>query len=229
MRSCDYAYEDGAYVLGALPPAERAAYERHLTGCAACRKAVGEIAVLPGLLGRLDAAGIAQLAAPPHTASRLPGLLSAALATRRRERVVRRWRYAAAAFAAACLALVVGFGLASQAGTDRPAGTEVRMVEMQPVSGTVPVHAEIGLNGTSWGTEVTMRCTYRKTRNYARAYTFRLVALGPDGATEQVGSWVAAPGDEVAFTGPTRFSDAELVRLEVTRYDGTPLLVYDVP
>ena len=33
---------------GRAAPAERAAYERHLAGCAACREAVAEIAVLPG-------------------------------------------------------------------------------------------------------------------------------------------------------------------------------------
>lgn len=231
MTSCDYAYEDGAYVLGALPPAERAAYERHLTGCAACRKAVGEIAVLPGLLGRLDAAGVAPIAAPSDTASRLPDLVAAATAARRRARRSRRWRYTGASLIAACLALVVGLGLGSVGDRSEPAGTpvDVRMVAMQPVAGEVPVSAEVGLNGTTWGTEVTMRCAYRQTGDYGKAYTFRLVAHGPDGATEQVGSWVAAPGDQVTLTGATRFSGADLIRLELARYDGTPLLAYDVP
>ncbi|WP_233606455.1 zf-HC2 domain-containing protein [Micromonospora sp. Llam0] len=35
---CDYAHDDGAYVLGALSPAERAAYEHHLAGCPSCRQ-----------------------------------------------------------------------------------------------------------------------------------------------------------------------------------------------
>ncbi|MEV1143541.1 zf-HC2 domain-containing protein, partial [Micromonospora sp. NPDC049799] len=66
MTRCEFAHDDGAYVLGALAPAERAAYERHLAGCADCRQAVAEIAVLPGLLGRLDPAGLEQfLPAPP--------------------------------------------------------------------------------------------------------------------------------------------------------------------
>ena len=47
-------------MLGALAPAERADYERHLAGCAACRESVAELAVLPGLLGRLDPAGLEQ-------------------------------------------------------------------------------------------------------------------------------------------------------------------------
>ena len=51
---CEHEHDDGAYVLGALSPAERAQYERHLATCSFCREAVAEIAVLPGLLGRLD-------------------------------------------------------------------------------------------------------------------------------------------------------------------------------
>jgi hypothetical protein len=64
MTRCEFAHDDGAYVLGALSPAERAAYERHLATCAFCREAVAEVAVLPGLLGKLDAADFAKLLDP---------------------------------------------------------------------------------------------------------------------------------------------------------------------
>lgn len=53
---CDRIVESGAYVLGALPPAERTAFEAHLAGCALCRDEVADLAGIPGLLGRLDAA-----------------------------------------------------------------------------------------------------------------------------------------------------------------------------
>jgi anti-sigma factor RsiW len=53
MTDCPYLHDDGAYVLGALSPGERARFEHHLAGCAACRNAVAEVAVLPALLGRL--------------------------------------------------------------------------------------------------------------------------------------------------------------------------------
>jgi anti-sigma factor RsiW len=51
---CTQTLEVGAYVLGALVPAEREAFERHLAECAICRDEVADLAVLPGLLGRLD-------------------------------------------------------------------------------------------------------------------------------------------------------------------------------
>ena len=52
---------------------------------------------------------------------------------------------------------------------------------------------------------------------------------GPDGAREQVASWLAAPGDDITLTGATRFVRPDLVRLELTRHDGAVLLAYDVP
>jgi predicted anti-sigma-YlaC factor YlaD len=230
---CDYVHDDGAYVLGALAPAERDAYERHLAGCPACREAVAEIAVLPGLLGRLDAAGLAQITPPPPAESRMPTLLGAVRRERRQQQRAKRWRYAGTGLIAACLALVVGLGagwLFSGGGAPQPGGeTAIRLTAMQQVQGKAPVTAEIGLADTKWGTKVTMHCHYQQATGYAKAYTFRLVAYGPDGATEQVGSWVAGPGEDVTFTGATRFTAAELVRLELIRQDGAPLLAYNVP
>ncbi|MEH0844545.1 zf-HC2 domain-containing protein [Micromonospora sp. CPCC 205711] len=231
MTRCEFAHDDGAYVLGALAPADRAAYERHLAGCAACREAVAEIAVLPGLLGRLDPAALDEFLPPPPETTRVPALLDAARARRRRERSRTRRRYALTGLAAAALALVVGVGATSALRPAAPPGPTVqavRMVAMQPVAAKAPVHAEIGLTGTDWGTQVTMHCGYDATSGYHKAYAFRLVAHGPDGATEQIGSWLAAPGDDVRLTGGTRFTDAELVRLELLRADGTVVLGYDV-
>jgi Putative zinc-finger len=51
---CTQTLEVGAYVLGALVPAERDAFEKHLGECAICREEVADLAVLPGLLGRID-------------------------------------------------------------------------------------------------------------------------------------------------------------------------------
>src|SRR5258705_1151616 len=53
---CEHLHDSAVYVLGALSPPEREAYERHLVDCADCRAEVAEFADLPGLLGRLDPA-----------------------------------------------------------------------------------------------------------------------------------------------------------------------------
>lgn len=238
--SCEYAHDDGAYVLGALSPAERAAYERHLVGCAGCRAAVAGLAVLPGLLGRLDAAAAEEIPVRPGVApSRLAAVLTATAAARRRERRRNHRRMTGAVLAAACAALVLGAGLgslhaggpgSSRDGVPGETPPAVAMAAMRPVSAARQVTAEVGLVGTAVGTEVTLRCTYAATGDgYADAWTLRLVAYGPDGATEQVGSWVAAPGDEVTFTGITRFVGPDLVRLRLVKGDGAALLDYEVP
>jgi hypothetical protein len=241
---CQYAHEDGAYVLGALSPTERAAYERHLATCPSCRRAVADLAVLPGLLSRLpgpeEASALVEAASqvqppPEGVESRLPRLLAAAVVRRRRERRSRAWRAVLAVLAVGWLALVVGVGI----GVDRqespttaaPSPTpKIELVAMVPVSTPVPVTAEIGLSATGWGTEVRMHCTYDTTNpRHTRAWTLRLIAYGPGGQKEQVGSWSAAPGADINLTGVTRFAPDELVRIELVRADGAPLLTYHVP
>src|SRR6478672_7141603 len=101
--TCLYPFDDGAYVLGALSPAERAEYERHLSVCPTCRESVAALAVLPGLLSRLDPSTIApqQVTAPPTL---LPRTLALIATRRRAERLRRRWLTLAAAVVAVLLA-----------------------------------------------------------------------------------------------------------------------------
>ena len=79
--SCMYADWDGAYVLGALSPADRLEFERHLAECATCAPAVREMAGLPGLLGRVDESALADHA----PASNLPPVPDTVLPRLRRE------------------------------------------------------------------------------------------------------------------------------------------------
>jgi hypothetical protein len=253
---CDYAHDDGAYVLGALSPSERSAYERHLSTCPACREAVAEIAVLPGLLGRLDSSTALQLlggdgptesveraTAPVPSAGRAPdgdaqvvSLVAAAAQRRRKERRGQRLRYAGSALAAACLALVVALGvgvLRDTGGTVRPEGpTGPRLEAMIPASvAGERITALIGLVARSWGTEVTMNCSYDEAPTGGHgtgAWQVHLFAYGPDDQKDQIGSWTAAPGKSVKFTGATRFTGNQLVRLELQNAAGRTLLTYDV-
>lgn len=231
---CDHEHDDGAYVLGALSPAERAAFERHLATCSFCREAVADIAVLPGLLGRLDAADFAKLldpdlTAPPTQRNRMPDLMSAAQTTRRRERRRGRLRLAGATLAAACLALVIGVGAVFW--LDRGASPELAppTVAMQPVAGPVPVSADLKITPTAFGTKVEMVCRYSKATSGSRkGYSFRLVAHGANDEPESIGSWLAKPGSAVSISGTTHFTGDELSRLELIREDDKTLLAYDV-
>ncbi len=118
--SCEFAHDDGAYVLGALSPTERVAFKQHLAGCEECTRSVAELAGLPGLLGRVDAAVLEE----PPADELPPSLLPALLREVRRERRRRTLTTVGLAAAAAVVAAAVPIGL-GQLG-DEPAPRPVR-------------------------------------------------------------------------------------------------------
>ena len=236
---CDHEHDDGAYVLGALSPAERAAYERHLATCSFCREAVADIAVLPGLLGRIDPADLAAIMDPggPRQRDRMPDLVVAATSSRHQERRRGRRRMFVLALAAACLALVAGVGGAILLEREAPRTVVPppgQTVAMRPVAANTPVSASINLVSTGWGTKVNMTCFYAKgDGSAAKSYTFRLIAYGTDDRRDQIGSWVAAPGAEISMSGMTSLAGRNLTRLELVRgaddATATTVLTYEVP
>lgn len=230
VMGCEYAREAGAYVLGSLAPAERTMYERHMSVCPVCREAVAEIAVLPGLLGRLDATAASQIVGgedgPDTPDSRLPKLIDAAAKMRRRDAWVRRWRMAGATAVAAGVAVFASLGLAPNASsqTEEP---QVAMAAMTPVQKT-PVRAEVGFVQAASGTELRMHCSYATENDGHGPYTYRLVAVGEDGTKDQVGSWVAGPGSDLNLSGVTHFAYHDIDKVELQKNSGDPILIYDL-
>ncbi len=212
----------GAYVLGALSPAERGAFVEHLDTCAGCRAHVDDMAGLPGLLSRVGPAGIATLdddptgedgetvATPPVPASLLPDLLRAVDRAQRR----RTWTTAALVAVAACAAL-----LAVLAGVQRSAAPTP--LALRPVV-AAPITADVGLTPVSWGTRIGLRCTYSGPKGVSRPYA--LVVLATDGRHESIGTWTAVPGDEVRLSGATSIRESDIAAIEVQALNGFTLL-----
>jgi hypothetical protein len=230
---CEFAHNDGAYVLGALAPAERADYEQHLAGCSACREAVASIAVLPGLLRRL--APLQTQEPLPSSIDRLPNLVQSLTIIRAKQRNRQRWQVFGSAAVAAGLVVAVTLGLMSlrpspdtSPPVTMPSPSGPVMIPMTQVVLETAVTAEVALTETRGGVVVRMHCAYPLSSGHTKPYLFRLFAVGTDGMNEQLGSWMAAPGDDVIMSGMSRYDLGDLVRIELKTRDGTIVLAYDL-
>ncbi|MGH1562839.1 anti-sigma factor family protein [Mumia sp. DW29H23] len=232
--SCPYEHLDGAYVLGSLSTAERLEFERHLAGCAECRRAVQELAGLPGLLAKVPA----DVWDPPEREEPLPESLRpnvVALATRQRRR--RRWASVGIAAAAAVAVLAGGFAVGARWGagdeptaqppaTSRPtAGTA-----MVPAAGETAMTANLAMSTVPWGTKLELACSYPEVGGpHAGEYgggaaTYALVVRTRDGQEEQVATWRGLPGKTMHLTAATATPRADIASVEVRGADGTPVL-----
>jgi predicted anti-sigma-YlaC factor YlaD len=224
VTTCRFAFDDGVYILGALAPGERAEYERHLPACQSCRHSVARLAVLPGLLGRLDPERALTEVEVPATS--LPRTLLAAATQRRAERTRRRWFAVGAGAVAAMLAAVVGVGV-HLADMRANTGPPVAMTSMRSATGTtLPVSAEVGLVPIAGGTRVEMKCRYTDS-DEGHVWTVRLVVIPSTGiGMEQIGSWVARDGEELTVDGVTHLTPAQIGRVELRTDNYRALLVW---
>jgi len=233
--TCPNALDDGAYVLGALTPADRAGFESHLGNCPICRESVASLAVLPGLLGRLggDVPTFLNLdGSETVSPALLPRILAAASGERRRARRIRRFRATAALLAAACMAALVGFGvhLIDQRGDGTPVivqpTNQLTFTAMQPLGTNLNVTGQVGLADTAAGTRVEMHCQYAVHNDGMehRPWPVFLVVVPLVGDPEQIGVWMAEGGQSLEVTGMTRYHPDAIASVELRRRDGEALL-----
>lgn len=230
--TCEFGVNDGAYILGALGPAERAEFEQHLAGCPPCRESLAQLAVLPGLLGRLDpgtgvpALGMPSTAAGSAPPDLLPRLLAAAQAQRRAQRRRQVLTTAAAAVVAAVAATAIGIGAPffdrSPEATISVPVDQTTFTAMQPAGEYGGVAAEIGLRPQPTGTVVEVRCLYHG-QNQGNWPIWLVVFPRTEEESEAIGSWVANPGAEVNVTAVTHFAPAEIARIELQTTNSTTL------
>lgn len=239
MTHHPFAHDDAAYVLGALEPAERADFERHLAGCADCRRRVAEVAPLPALLAGLsehDLAGLSEHDLSEHGLSEhdlaerdlgddpaapdeavpdtlLPRLLAAARAERHRR---RRVTTALAGLAAACVAaLAITVAVVARPADGGPAPQAMAAVTASPV------HATATLRQRAWGTEIDLLCRYDGA---GTGYPYRLVVRDRSGRSEVLGTWTLGPGREVRYRSGTALARDEIAAVEIGTVDGRTVL-----
>jgi anti-sigma-K factor RskA len=228
---CTFTVDAGVYVLGALAPADRAAYERHLNTCADCREEVAELAGLPGLLGRLDPVTASSIASPANSPTAPPQMLDSVLGKVRRERTRRsrrrRWQYAGAALAAACLAVLVGFGVSIV--DTRGAGSPGVVAQMRPAGSDASVSALLGYVASGNGMDIRMLCMYRPSEPHdSDIWNVTLVIYPRDGSQPmKVATWPVQSGTaDKGFSKHISMKPSQIGRIELNRDDGTKLLVY---
>jgi len=223
---CEHAEQDGAYVLGALSPAERLDFERHLATCEECARSVRELAGLPGLLSRVDVAVLEEpsdAAAPPVPDALLTNLVREVSRTQRRRRFVTAGLAAAAILAIAALAFSA---LRNHDAAQPPAAAATPALVMTPV-GDVPVHARLALEPVTWGTKLELACTYAPDAGWStgpRAPTYSLLVHTRDGRTETVGTWRSVEGRTMHLDAATAAKRADIASVEVRTASGRPIL-----
>jgi anti-sigma factor RsiW len=222
-----YTFDAAPYVLGALSPDERRAFEEHLKGCPYCTAEVRDLGELPGLLAQLPADDPAltltdEQLEPPDTL--LPALLRDVGAKRRQ----RRWRVTlAAGLAAACVA-GLGAAVALQGGTTPPpAGSAApagQALRFRPVNDT-SVQATATLVGKAWGTEIRLWCKYTGEAWSDGPHDYTLVAYDRAGAPHPMGSWKVYPDRDENLITATALTRAQLSQLQIVTAAKNAVLV----
>jgi hypothetical protein len=230
LNSCGHAHEDGAYVLGALSPEERVAFERHLPGCPDCARSVRELAGLPGLIARVPV----EIVDPEQLPTPVPDTLLPALVRRARRSQRRRTWITGALVAAAAAVAIAAVGVATMGGDDDAppvsaptAGpTTAAPVLMTPV-GNEPVSGWLSLTQVGWGTRLDLECSYSEEGNAyhdEQVPTYTMVVFTSDGHSEQVASWKGLPGKKMHVTGATAADRDEITDVEIRTGTGQTVL-----
>jgi Putative zinc-finger len=238
VTTCRHEHEDGAYVLGALSPEDRVAFERHLAGCPECAQSVRELAGLPGLLARVPVEILDPAEQPPP----VPDTLLPALVRRTRQSRRRRAWVTGGLVAAAATIAIGAVGVATLGGDDDPpradpgitgtptaAPSTATPVLMTPV-GSEPVSGWLSLTQVGWGTRLDIECSYAEESDAwqdTAAPTYTMVVTTVDGDSEQVASWKGLPGKTMRLSGATATDRDDIARVEIRTAAGDTVLTYD--
>jgi hypothetical protein len=227
MRDDDIANWDAAYVLGALSPEDRLAYEDHLAAHPERAAAMTEFAGLPGILNALSPEeAVALIAEPDGRAGDAPVvdfMPSLARAAERRQKRSRR-AVMATVVATAAVFLAVGVFVATTL-FPRTAQQQTPTLQAMAPGSRSGVVAALAVSEKKWGTRLDWKCEY--TKDWARnVSSYDLVVTTDDGKQTTVGSW-APEGDEATGLAAATVIPTSKIRTVDIRVAGTtdPLAV----
>ncbi|WP_425845627.1 zf-HC2 domain-containing protein [Agrococcus sp. TSP3-2-1] len=214
-----FAEWDAAYVLGALSPADRRAFEEHLDACGRCVRAIAEVAATLGLLAQVEPERAVALLADAPAETGLPAAprgRARLLERARRERRRRRATWAAGLAAAVAIAAAIAVPLSGVL-DDRSA----RSVELAALV-DAPLEASIELEPAAWGTRLELECSYEGDADPAapEGLPYVLVLTDRAGQSSEVSSWLAAPGQTARLSAATALAPDEIASIEIRLDDG---------
>jgi hypothetical protein len=205
----------GVLVLGAIEPEERPALESHLAVCPSCSAELHQLAMLPGLLHRVD--GDALDVDEAENQDLGERLRSAGSDLTARHRRIRRSAVAAGAglVAASVAMAVLVVGRSPESGPPEAAG---RTVVATATHRGNPVSARFVLRPRAGGTQVSV-----SLHGVGSNQRCSLVAVSVSGRREVAASWVASYSGSATAEGTTSLPIGDIARLEVVRPNGAAL------
>jgi len=196
----------GAYVLGALDPAERGRVDAHLAECDGCRDELASFAALPGLLSRASIADV-ELAPESSQPQLLQRLLTAVANERRRGRRVRRLSAVAAGVVVVATGTVAGVAVSAHDSTPAAAAT------FSATDAATNVTASVTEWRKAWGTALEAQVVGVVKGAYPERC--QLVAVAADGTRDVAGSWAPTSSGKIVAQGATSLSPTQIAWFEV--------------
>jgi anti-sigma factor RsiW len=235
---------DAAYLIGALSPADRAAYEEHLAGCGRCRAAVAELAPAVGLLSRVPASIAVALAEMADEDAESPMPSTSPAPRGAREALIRRARsgdrrrlgirviLAVAAAAVIAAAVAVPFSLSGGTPAVPPVASAPSVGPSLPPAAAMqrltkaPLTASVRLVGVAWGTRIDLSCRYAPTYSDGGGHVYALAVVGADGSTTQLSTWRVLAGADAHLSAGTALDVASIRAVQIRDDSGAVLMTY---
>ena len=216
--SCFQITSLGAYLLGALDPAERSVFERHLNTCQVCREELIRLAPLPGLLGQVNLADLEQPFddPDPYDNQPLPPLAVVRPAPEPDPKKSRRVLVLVGAGLVLVLLVLGGMFL------PRAIEGDAVRADAPPTSSTPPpptwsamdgktgVGASVAMVSHGWGTEVRL-----KLRDVQPGLRCMVVLYAKSGTKEIGGWWGTSDTEGEVIPGSSSFAVDGIDHMEV--------------